>query len=162
MSKTVKILFTVSVALNILLAGVILGHFSERYGRHREFRKEMMRTVEELPPEKRKLITETMRDLKKETRDARRKMRDDRRKIIETLTAPEFDPERFDRDVEELNGSITVLSKELAASVRKVAVKLDRDERMALAAFIEKGHRTRRPGPGPGGPPPDGFEEPAN
>ena len=75
MSKKIKIILTVSVVLNVLLIGVLVGMSADEYKDHRNKRAEFRSAVDKLPPEKSKLVKKTMRGLHKETRKTRNELK---------------------------------------------------------------------------------------
>lgn len=164
MSKGLKVIFIISILLNFLFIGLTIGHFSKRAAYWGKMRAEIHETIGSLPEEKQQMIFGTMNELKRKTRGTKREVEKTRRELIETLTAENFDPVRFEEEARELHNLLGVLTMEMAYTVSELAQNLDREEREALSAFIEEMRRHRHRGgppgmrrPGPPGPPGERF-----
>ena len=161
MSKTLKILFTASIILNVLLAGVVIGTFSHDFKRKVSMRHDIDETLKEFPADKRDLVTEAVESLRERTRKTKKEIHEKRKEIVAILTAPEFDPALYDKKVTELHTLMNSLGNEFADTARGLALNLDQDERKALADVIMKRRggrhaykekwddRPGKPGPGP-------------
>jgi uncharacterized membrane protein len=142
MSKGLKIFLAVSVLLNVLLVGILIGNLSHTIFWRMEKGRRAFHFMKELPPEKRDKVKEMIRDLKKESRETRKKIRQKRDEVIDVFSAPEFDPALFDRKVAELHALMGELTEEIAEETKKIASDLSREERKAVADIIR-----RVPGP---------------
>lgn len=150
MSKGLKVIFVISIVLNVLFIGVSIGHFSKRAAMRGFMKAQMVETIGHLPEEKQELILSSMKKLRSETRGAKMKADNIRKELIDTLTAEEFNPERFENEAKELHVLMGVLTMDMAATVSELAQELDRDEREALSDFIEDMRKHRRRGGPPG------------
>ncbi len=150
MSKKLKALFIISILLNFLFIGILIGHFSKRAAMREIVKADMTETIGHLPEDKQELILSSMKKLRDETRGTKMKTDRARKELMAVLTAAEFDPEKFDKESVELHELFGVLTRDMASTVVELAVNLDREERKALAAFIEKAHRHRMHGGPPG------------
>ncbi|MEW6144432.1 MAG: periplasmic heavy metal sensor [Thermodesulfobacteriota bacterium] len=184
MSKGLKIFLALSVLLNVLLIGILIGTLSHTFFWHMEKGKRAFHFMKELPPEKREKVMETIKDLRKESLETRKKIKKKRDEVIDVFSAPEFDPALFDRKVTELHALMGELTDEIADETKKIASDLTREERKAIADIIRRGpgppfprffmegfhggkndvhgekfHMERFDGPPPPPPPPD-WEEP--
>ena len=144
MSKKLKILLSVSIILNILFIGMLIGHFSQRFSMQRFMKGDVIETIKSLPQDKQELVFNTIKQVKIETKGRREQIQKNRIEILETLTAPEFNPELFDKQVKELHATFEELTIELGDAVKKLALNLNQKERQALAEMIVKQHRSRR------------------
>ncbi len=156
MSKGLKAVFIISIILNFLFIGLTIGHFSKRAAHWGKMRADMEETLGSLPEEKKEMILGAMKELRRETRGAKIELEKTRRELIETLTAENFDPERFEGEARELHDLLGVLTMDMASTVSELAQNLSQEEREALSEFIEEMRRHRRHGPpgmGPPGPP---------
>lgn len=138
MSKTFKIIFAASIILNILLAGVVIGTYSHDFKRKVLIRHDIDEVIEEFPADKRALVTEAMESLRERTMETKKEIRAKRKEIVEILTAPEFDPALYDKEVAGLHTLMNKLGSEFADTARGLALNLDQDERKALAEVIMK------------------------
>lgn len=146
MNKKTKIILSVSIILNILFIGLLVGHFSHRISMLYSMKSDMQETIKSLPQDKQDLVFSTIKELKSESGEAKDKIKIAQADILKTLTAPEFNPELFDKQVQELHMTFGELTADLAGAVKELALNLDQDERKKLAELIEKGHRMRRSG----------------
>lgn len=143
MSRKVKILVVASVVLNVLLAGVIIGHMTQM-GRWSAFKKD--RSLEaKLPPEKFKLFTEVMGGAKSECKQIRKQIRETRAQTLSILTASEFDEESFQREVDKLHELRGQVTDRVAEATLVLARQFSPEERQLLGEYIERS----RPRPPP-------------
>ena len=150
MSKGLKVIFIISVLLNFLFIGHTIGHFSKRAVILGKMKTDMMETLSHLPQEKQELILSAMKELRDETRSTKMKVEKTQRELIETLTAENFDPSRFEEEARELHKLFGVLTMDMATTVSGLAQNLNRQEREALSEFIEEMRKHRHRG-GPRG-----------
>ena len=151
MSKTIKIMLAVSVLLNVLLIGVLIGSFSHRFAGPFQMRSHMKEVIGKLPEDKQELVKNTLKELKSETSATKKKVGAKRKEIMDVLTAPEFDPALFDQKVAELHVLMGELASEVAGAAKKIASNLDQQDRIMLSELIKRRH-----GPGPPPRPPHG------
>lgn len=142
MSKGLKIFLAVSVLLNVLLLGILIGTFSHTFVGRMEKGKRALMFLKDLPPEKRDMVIETMKEMKKESRETRKEIRKKRDEVLDVFSAPEFDAELFDRKVAEMHALMGEVTSEIAGETKKIAAELNHEERKAIADMIR-----RRPGP---------------
>jgi uncharacterized membrane protein len=150
MSKGLKVIFVTSIVLNVLFIGVSIGHFSKRAAIRGMMKADVVETIGHLPEDKQELILSSMKKLRSETRRTKMKADKTREELIDTLSAEEFNPERFENEARELHVLLGVLMMDMAATVSDLAQKLDREEREALSDFIEEMRKHRRHGGPPG------------
>jgi uncharacterized membrane protein len=100
MSNKVKILILVSVLVNVLLIGVVIGHVSHRFGRMGFARRHMTELAAKLPAEKERLLSQTLDRVHRENRKIHREIRNTRAKAISILTAPDFDEAAYQAEVD--------------------------------------------------------------
>lgn len=146
MSRKVKILILASVLLNVLLTGMILGHFSHWIG-HTWSRSHAV----DLPQEKKDYIQAALRKAFKENRSLHDEMRRRREHTLRILKTEPFDEAAYQREVENIHTLRGQMMQHLADTVKKLAKELSPEERQALAEIL------RRPPPYkrlPGGYPP--------
>lgn len=142
MSKKVKILVVASVVLNVLLAGVIIGHMTQM-GRWSAFKQD--RALEAtLPPEKFKLFTEVMGGARAECKQIRKQIRETRKETLSILTAAEFDEQSFQREVDKLHELRGRVTGRVAEATLVLARQFSPEERQLLGKYLE---RSRPPPP---------------
>jgi len=142
MSKGLKIILAASVLLNVLLLGILIGTFSHTFVGRMEKGKRALMFLKDLPPEKRDMVIETMKEMKEESRETRREMKKKRDEVLDVFSAPEFDAELFDRKVAEMHALMGEVTAGIAGETKKIASELNYEERKAIADIIRRG-----PGP---------------
>jgi len=179
MSKSLKTFLVISILLNTLLIGVLIGHFS-KHGRRSPRHPRSQALLAELPKEKAQAFQEAMDGLRKASRKDKKKLESARKQVIEVLTAPQFNAQAFMASLNAVHDIHGELKEEMGLTVSKLASGMNQDERKILAKMLEKGplgpgphhrgkrHRSRHPPPpgmgppgqGPGFPPPDSHRGP--
>ncbi|MFZ5875572.1 MAG: periplasmic heavy metal sensor [Nitrospirota bacterium] len=143
MSQKVKLLVVVSVVLNVLLAGVIIGHMTQM-GRWAPF-KDDRALATKLPPEKFKLFTEVMGGARSECKQIRKQIRETRAQTLSILTASEFDEQSFQREVDKLHELRGRVAGRVAEATVVLARQFTPEERQLLGEYLERS----RPRPPP-------------
>lgn len=143
MSKKVKILVVASVVLNVLLAGVIIGHMTQM-GRWSASKNDQALAAK-LPPEKFKLFTEVMGPARSECKQIRKQIRETRSQTLGILTASEFDEQSFQREVDKLHELRGRVTSRVAEATLVLARQFTAEERQLLGEYLEKS----RPRPPP-------------
>jgi len=145
MSKRLKIILFISIIVNVMLIGVVIGHFSTRFLAKKHFKDHFPEISTELPAEKQEMLMDAMMKLHKESRSTKRKIRRVRKQIVEILTAPEFDEKLYDEKVEELHNLHGEMAKGLSEVTKKLAFKFTPSERRVLAEVLKRKPHRRRP-----------------
>jgi len=161
MSNKIKIFLTVSIILNVLLVGVLIGMSADDIKEHRKMRADMHRSINTLPEEKAKLVKQTMRGLHKETRKTRKQVRNTREKINEIISAPEFDVSGYDAEINSLKELQAQIMDKFSEATKELALQLEQDERKVVAELLKKRtfkHRRHRGKWGEN--PPPGLDQP--
>ncbi len=138
MSKKLKIIFFISIVINVLLIGVMIGHFSTRYFTKQYFKRHFTEIAAGLPPEKQKMLMDAKMELHKESRATKRKIHKIRKEIGQILSAPRFDEQLFDKKVTELHDLHGEMAKGLAEVTKNLAQKFTPEERRVLAEILKK------------------------
>lgn len=128
MRKSHKILFTLSVVLNLVLLGVVGGHMAKRY--HDTPWNEMKET---LAPQTRDLLKASFEGKREKIHALMREMREKKKNMEAIFSAPEFDVAAFDAavaDWQEFNKNTTQGKME---SFKAIMAQLPQEERAKLA-----------------------------
>ncbi len=158
MSKKIKIVLTVSIILNVLLLGVLIGMSADDYKDHRNKRADFRSALDKLSPEKSKMVNKTMRSLHKETRKTRKEVKKTRNKINKILSAPEFDESAYDTEIKNLKKLQAEIMDKFSIVTKDLALKLEQDERKVMAELLKK--RTFKHHKHGGPKPPKGLDQP--
>jgi len=162
MSNRVKVVLTVSLVLNVLLVGILIGFFSGDFKEHRKMRADMHRSIDNLPEEKAKLVKKTMRNLHKETKKTRKQVRKTRKNINKIISAPEFDISAYDAEIKKLQDLHAEIMDKFGKATKELALQMEQDEREVIAELLEKRTFKHRRHGGKFGekPPPPGLDQP--
>ena len=135
MSKSVKAFIVVSVMLNLLMAGLVLGHIGKHFSWYATF-----------PESKQKFLEDAVCQMEGNTNDLRQKLSEARQKANEVLASEQFDKSLYFakiNNVRELRGQ---LMTRIAENVVMFSEKLPPQERVLLAeAFRENNRRSHKP-----------------
>lgn len=144
MKKGIKTLFTVSLFLNVLFCGIIIGHVSNKF----LIKKQSFSNDLSLSEDKKKLFFNTMETIHKENRKLHEKMRAIRQNTLEILVASEFDEKSYQNEINKLHKLRIEIMQKLSYAIKELAKDFTQAERTALAEHL------KRPPPPP---PPDDF-----
>ena len=128
MTKNLKILLTISILANVLLAGALGGMVMDH-------RKDMPweKMKEGLSPESQELVTRMFQDNWKNMSSTMRQSVDNRDYLADVVRADEFDPKAFDEAVKRIRGVQDLISKKKTESTKDLLSQLPPDDRKKLA-----------------------------
>lgn len=144
MSRALKIIFTSSVVLNLLLLGVLGGMFYQRW-QHMPANHPDMR--ESVAPQTRHLIARHFRDNRDQMRSHMEDMRTVRKALMDVMEADKFDRVAYDAVVEQLIAGQDERMTLYAEMIGAVAEGLPAEERRKLVGKLLRmggGHMERR------------------
>jgi uncharacterized membrane protein len=147
MGKKIKILIGISLLLNVLLIGVVIGSISHRLFREDFPRRRPPELAIKLAPDKEKLFFDSMERVHLENREVRKQIDEARERVLATLKAPEFDETAYQVEAAKLDKLHGLMMQRFAGATKDLAKRFNQEERKALAEFL------RRPPP----PPPPEF-----
>ncbi|MBF0275448.1 MAG: periplasmic heavy metal sensor [Nitrospinae bacterium] len=134
MTKSLKLIIALSLLLNLMLAGIIVGFFTQRVIPHNALDRDEFLNSVNLPEEKKKFFLNVMQSNRKEHMELRERVKEGREKLLDILSAKVFDEIAFENQAKEfqkLRGSLTdgftdtmrSIGKEFTAEERKVVVE---------------------------------------
>lgn len=128
MSKKLKILFTISVLLNLAFIGIVVGHGLKRYhdSPWQEFRQQ-------LSPETQAVMRKTFEDKKDRIFSAIRTMREKKKNLVGIISAPEFNVQAFDAAVQDWQGFNQKMMQGKMETFKGILTQLPQGERQKLA-----------------------------
>jgi uncharacterized membrane protein len=135
MNNKFKYAFAASLLLNVLLIGVLLGQFSQRFEpgfRHRHQHSLM----QQLPESLHSRFREQMQAMRTDHREIRRQVRAAREEAIRILIAEPFDAGAYDRQVQLIHELSGQMHQRMAETVKQLAQQLTPQERAALAQML--------------------------
>lgn len=128
MSQKIKIIFTLSIILNVILFGVTTGGFI-----HKWQYSPWKHAREELAPESRHLVARSFQQAHKDmksTFDKSKKLRNDLRNI---LAAEDFDEEKFEKTMHDIHSIHEKMMERKIEMMKELAAELPPEERAKLA-----------------------------
>lgn len=150
MSRSIKAFIIASVMLNLLLAGVVAGHFAKGFGGRVDGPRWQESVVARLPEDKQALYRETMKQARKEFEAAYADVRKARDAVRESLAAEPFDEAEYLRRVEVAQTLDAERKRRMAEAVANLAEQFTPEERAILAETLKRPGKKREPRPGKG------------
>ncbi len=135
MNKKLRLAFLVSIILNVLLAGIILGALPQRFygGRSRET---FVNAIDKLPEPARTRFRNNLEAFRKSP--LRQEMTSARNEAIRLLATDPFDEAAYDRAVNRVNELRLQMSKRASDDVKAIIKDLPADQRKAVADILKR------------------------
>lgn len=145
MSSKIKFIFIVSLILNFLFAGLLIGHYSKshmhKYGKDAKFTE----FAGKLPEEKRELVLDRMSTIREENRKLKDRIREVKEELREIIRSPEFNEQLYDQKVSEMHELYRTKAKNIAAVIKEMANSFSAEERAMLSDYLEnRKHRHKK------------------
>jgi uncharacterized membrane protein len=137
MNRKLKAAFLASIIVNVLLIGVILGHFPRSFDRGSFRQSRMEKALKGLPEPAQSQLREKMDRLRVDGEPMRDQIRQAHDEAIRILTNEPFDKAAFDRQVDKITELRVQMSKTMANHFKKVAEELPSDQRHVLADMLQ-------------------------
>lgn len=133
MSKNLKLFFTLSVILNVLLLGVSAG-----MALHRPMGPGWDKVQEQLSPETRQKMAAEFQQAHKDIRPLADKAKAAREEIVEALSNEEFSEPQFDTAIGNLREAQRNIMDYKIAATKRLAAELPPEERKKLASHFAR------------------------
>jgi uncharacterized membrane protein len=146
MGKRIKILIGISLLLNVLLIGIVIGNLSHRLFREDFPPRHPLELTRKLSPDNEKLFLDMRGKVDQENRAVRRQIDEARERVLSVLGAPEFDENAYQAETAKLGSLHGLMMRRFAEATKELAKKFNQAERKVLAEYL------RQPPPPP--PPP--------
>ncbi len=131
MSKSMKVIFTFSLVLNVLLLGIICGHtYHVKRGGHPSSWKELRGQI---TPEAIGLIKEAFENKRPEVIAVFKEARHKKKALVDVFSAEEFDPVAYDAAARGLQQLGVKISDYKLETFKDLGSKLSQPDREALA-----------------------------
>lgn len=140
MSKKMKIIFTLSVVLNVLLIGLVAGKAVHSFRGHHD---PVEKIAKDMSPEGRHIVARTMQNAFREGRDKMKEMRKTKDEMKKIITADEFDPDAFEAQAEKMHGMFAEMGQKRIEVTKELASQLSKEDRVKLAEGFAKGFHGR-------------------
>jgi uncharacterized membrane protein len=144
MSKTVKLVFLVSLVLNVLLLGVLLGRLPRELEPGSGRQQRMERVLKDLPEPTQTRLREKLTRLRAAGGPLRDQIRTTREETLRILSADPFDEAAYDLQVSKIDDLQLQMFQKMGRVVKEIAKELPPEERRLFAQSL------RRPPPPPG------------
>jgi uncharacterized membrane protein len=146
MSKKIKILIFISLLLNVLLVGVVIGDVTHRFHIEHFVQKSAQEFASTLPGDKAALFLETVERVHLNNRDAYNQIREARKEAMKLLSAPEFDESAYRLHIEKIHELRSLMKRRLADATIELARQFSQEERSTLAQHLRRLSRHSRDG----------------
>ena len=138
MSRTMKIVFTVSVIGNVLLAGIV-GGMAMRHGEHRQ------RDFSDLNPKSAALVEKTFSEVRGRIRPLFDDLKEARERLSDTASREDMDEQAFEAaltDIHRIHGEMFAAKMQ---AMREIVDELPPEDRKAMTPYFMKpgGHFMR-------------------
>jgi uncharacterized membrane protein len=133
MSKRLKMVFMVSLILNVLLIGVVGGLAYKKWSAH-----PWHKIKHELSPETRHIVGRNLQSAFRDIKPLGNKARKARADLVKILSAEEFDGEEFDKAAARLVDVQDEMRAKKIAVTKEVAEQLSYEERQKMADRMTK------------------------
>jgi len=128
MSRKMKVIFTISVLLNVLFLGATMG-----IGYHRWHDNPWQETKKDLSPQGRNVVASQFQAIRNDVRGLFVEGRQAHRALAKTLTADEFDSETFEKEAKALMDVQEKIMRHKIDTVKNLSEKLPEADRKKLA-----------------------------
>lgn len=136
MNRRIKIALAISVVLNVLLAGMLLGDVSHSYIAPAVTAFNLETQLAQLPQDKRALFDTIMKPAKQKMDDERAQIDSAKKEAIRILKTEPFNKEAYLTQTQHINDMHVEMKHHLAESVAELAQHLSLAERTALAEIV--------------------------
>lgn len=145
MKKSHKILFTLSVALNLALIGTIAGHQAGRWRQDAPWQE----IQKGLAPQTQEIMRKMFEEKREKIKANWMEMREKKKNMEAILSAPQFDAQAFDVAVQDWQAFNAQVTQSKMETFKTIMGQLPQEERAKLAEKFVKvltGARDRRGG----------------
>ncbi len=144
MNKKFKIAFLISLLLNLVLIGVLMGEGWHKASRMRASIEEEQALLA-LPENRQQEFSSLREELRKDGEATREAIREVRRDTVRILTADVFDENAYQANLEKIRELRAQQMQRMSESVKKLASTWSATERAALAKLMRRPPHWRTP-----------------
>ena len=138
MSQKTKLAFIVSIVLNVLLVGVLLGQSPRRFDRGSMREQRMEQAIKDLPAGSQTRLRERFQQLRATAEPLFREMRQVQDESVRLLAVEPFDEAAFDGQQAKINKMRADMTKKLSEGVKNAVKDLTPEERRHFAALLRR------------------------
>ena len=141
MRKSTKIIFTLSILLNVVLIGVVVGGAAKQYKAHH-----WHKVKADLSPESRNIVARNFRAAHRDMADVRGKAQKVRKDMESIFKAEEFDEAAFDKAVKKMRALKEQMHERKIEAVKELAKSLPQEERKKMAGKLARSMELKKRG----------------
>lgn len=141
MNDKIKLVLTVSVILNFLMIGLLIGDISKSLFLKEDKYDHFKEMTEKLPDDKMQMVMERIKSMKEDHKMVKEEILNTKKQIADILRAPEFNEEMYDKKILEMHNLYRGKARNMANTIKELARELTPEEREVLAQMIEKRHK---------------------
>ena len=138
MSQKTKLAFIVSIVLNMLLVGVLLGQSPRRFDRGAMREQRMEQAIKDLPATSQTRLRERFQQLRATAEPLFREMRQVQDESARLLAVEPFDEAAFDGQQAKINKMRADMTKKLSEVVKNAVKDLTPEERHRFADLLRR------------------------
>ena len=138
MSKTAKFVFLVSLILNIIFLGVVLGHVPRSFSGTPSRQERMEQGLKKLPEPAQSHIRAVFARIRAAGDPVRDQIEASRAEALRILSAERFDEAAYDREVAKFDQSREQMFKQIGQAIKGAAKELSPDERRMFADILRR------------------------
>lgn len=142
MSRKVKIFFTLSVLLNVLLLGTGAGYMYKKW--HHSPWQEWEEAKNNLSPESKKVMVANYQKMREDMKPLVSQMQDARKEIRIILTDKQFDQQKFDEVVNRFRRLRQEMGNVHMNMTRQMLAQLSPEDRIRVAEYVVGSFEWRR------------------
>lgn len=143
MNKKIKILIIISLLLNILLSGLVLGHLYRHFTK-RGVPPHMESALKTLPSAKQQEFRDAMGAMHEENKAAQQAVKEARKALAETVRAEFFDPLLYQTRVNALQLLQAQQRQHMADVIKDLAQQWNEEERQVLSGMLMRPPHEKR------------------
>ena len=136
MTRKLRIAFLLSIIVNVLLAGVILGALPHRFYAGPHSRERFRMDIDKLPEPARSRFREKVDAFR--SNPLRQQMTDARNEAIRLLVAVPFDEAAYDRQVATINELRLQMFRQMSDDMKEIVKGLPAEQRSAIAQVLKR------------------------
>jgi uncharacterized membrane protein len=138
MSKNIKILFTVSILLNVLLLG-LSGGMASGWMRWHEWNKGDWDSVKSnLSPETHSIMEREFQDMRRSMKELGRESREARENIASVLSQPDYSEAALDDALQRLEAAQRNIMDHKIAATKKLVAEVSVEDRRKMAEHLSR------------------------
>lgn len=136
MTRKLRVTFLLSIIINVLLAGVILGALPHRFYGSPNSRERFRTDIDNLPEPARSRFREKIDEFRNSP--WRQQMTEARNEAIRLLVAVPFDEAAYDRQVSKINELRAQMTKRMSDNMKDIVKGLPAEQRNAIAKILKR------------------------